>query len=133
MTCKIFHIYDTFQKIPSIYLRSYYYYFTLRHNFLYADAAYTHSKYLKKRSFGMSMYGQSKTSLMIFKNYFPIIFFLVSTLNSMGGVLCSIIVSERFKIRKSLAINYWQDTMSGVEVYNNAIKSINFEKFQLVL
>ena len=70
---------------------------------------------------------------MIFKNYFPIIFFLVSTPNSMGGVLCSIIVSERFKIRKSLAINYWQDTMSGVEVDNNAIKSINFEKFQLVL
>ena len=43
LTCKIFHIYDTFQKISSIYLRSYYYYFTLRHNFLYADAAYTHS------------------------------------------------------------------------------------------
>ena len=70
---------------------------------------------------------------MIFKNHFEIFFFLVSTLNSMGVVLCSIIVSERFKIRKSLEINYWQDTVSGVEDDNNVIKSINFEKFRLVL
>ena len=81
----------------------------------------------------MSIYRQSKTSLMIFKNYFQIIFFLVSTLNNRGGVLCSVIVNERFKMRKSLAINYWQDTMSGVEVDNNVIKSINFQKFRLVL
>ena len=32
LSCKIFHIYDTFQRISRIYLRSYY--FTLRHNFL---------------------------------------------------------------------------------------------------
>ena len=51
----------------------------------------------------------------------------------MGGVLCSIIVSKRFKIRKSLVINYLQDTVSGVEVDNNVIKSINIEKFRLVL
>ena len=37
-------------------------------------------------------------------------------INSMDGVLFSVIVSERLKMRKSLAINYWQDTISGVEV-----------------
>ena len=41
LSCKIFHIYDTFQRISRIYLRSYY--FTLRHNFLYAQAAYIQS------------------------------------------------------------------------------------------
>ena len=41
LSCKIFHIYYTFQKNSRIYLRSYY--FTLRHNFLYAHAAYIHS------------------------------------------------------------------------------------------
>ena len=34
----------------------------------------------------------------------------------MGGVQCSAIVSERLKMRKSLAIHYSQDTISGVEV-----------------
>ena len=47
----------------------------------------------------------------------------------MGGVLCSVIVSERLKMRKSLAINYWQDTISGIEVNSNVIKPINFEEF----
>ena len=51
----------------------------------------------------------------------------------MGDVLCSVIVCERLEMRKSLAINYRLDTICGVEVNNNVIKSINFEKFQLVL
>ena len=42
----------------------------------------------------------------------------------MNGVLCSVIVSERLKMRKSLAINYWQDTISGVEVSTN-VRTIN--------
>ena len=50
--------------------------------------------------------------------------FSVSTLNSIGGVLCSVTVSERLKMRKSLAINYWQDTISGVEVSSN-VRNIN--------
>ena len=51
----------------------------------------------------------------------------------MGGVLCSVTVCDRLKIKKSLAINYWYDTISGVEVNTNVIKSINFEDFQLGL
>ena len=39
----------------------------------------------------------------------------------MGGVLCSAIVSERLKMRNSLGISYWQDTISGVKVNNNVI------------
>ena len=39
----------------------------------------------------------------------------------MGGVLCSTIVSERLKLRKSLEIHYWQDIIFGVEVNNNVI------------
>ena len=39
----------------------------------------------------------------------------------MGGVLCIAIVSERLKIRKSLRIHYWQDTISSVKVNNNVI------------
>ena len=39
----------------------------------------------------------------------------------MGGVLCSAIVSERLKMRKSLGIHYWQNTISGVKVNNNDI------------
>ena len=35
------------------------------------------------------------------------IFFSASTINSMCAVLCSVIVSEQLKMRKSLAINYW--------------------------
>ena len=42
----------------------------------------------------------------------------------MDGVLRSVIVSERLKMRKSLAINYWQDTISGVEVNTN-VRTIN--------
>ena len=33
----------------------------------------------------------------------------------MDGVLCSVIVSELLKMGKSLAINYWLGTISGVE------------------
>ena len=51
----------------------------------------------------------------------------------MGGVLCSVTVCDRLKIKKSLAINYWYDTISGVEINTNVIKSINFEDFQLGL
>ena len=39
----------------------------------------------------------------------------------MGGVLCSAIVSEQLKLRKSLGIYYWQNTISGVKVNNNVI------------
>ena len=47
--------------------------------------------------------------------------FFVSTLNSLDGVLCSIIVSEWLKMRKFYGIHYYQDTISGVEVSNNVI------------
>ena len=39
----------------------------------------------------------------------------------MGGVLCSATVSQRLKMRKSLGIYYWQDSISGVKVNNNVI------------
>ena len=39
----------------------------------------------------------------------------------MGGVLCSAIVCERLKIRKSLGIHYWKDTIFGFKVNNNVI------------
>ena len=48
--------------------------------------------------------------------------FFVSTLNNMGGVLCSAIVSDRLKMRKSLGIYYWQDTISDVGINNNVIE-----------
>ena len=54
----------------------------------------------------MLLYRKRKISLIIFENYVLNIFFLVSALNNMGGVLCSVIVNERLKMRKSLAINY---------------------------
>ena len=66
-------------KISSIYLRSYH--FTLWHYFWYAYTPYIYSKYLKKES------------LKAIQHFF-VIFFFVSTLNSMGGVLCSATVSE---------------------------------------
>ena len=47
--------------------------------------------------------------------------FFVSTLNSLDGVLCSVIVSEWLKMRKFYGIHYYQDTISGVEVSNNVI------------
>ena len=37
----------------------------------------------------------------------------------MDDVLGSVIVTERLKTRKSLATNYWEDTISGVEVKSN--------------
>ena len=37
----------------------------------------------------------------------------------MYAVMCSVIVSKWLKMRKSLAINYWQDTISGFEVNRN--------------
>ena len=42
----------------------------------------------------------------------------------MCAVLCIVIVSERLKIRKSSAINYSLDTISGVEVNIN-VRNIN--------
>ena len=39
----------------------------------------------------------------------------------MDGVLCSAIASERLKMSKSIAIHYWQVTISGVELNNNFI------------
>ena len=69
----------------------------------------------------MSIYRRSKTSLIIFKSYAFNKFFSVPTLNNMCGVLCSAIVSDQLKMRKSLGIHYWQDTISGVKVNNNVI------------
>ena len=40
---------------------------------------------------------------------------------SMGGVLCSAIMSERLKMRKSLGIHYCQNTIAGVKVNNNVV------------
>ena len=37
----------------------------------------------------------------------------------MDDVLGSVIVTERLKTRKSLATNYWEDIISGVEVKSN--------------
>ena len=39
----------------------------------------------------------------------------------MGGAVCSAIVSELLKMRKSLAIHYWWDVPSDVELNNNVI------------
>ena len=50
--------------------------------------------------------------------------FSVCTKYSMCAVLYSVIVSERLKMRKSPAINYWQDTVSGLEVNRN-VRNIN--------
>ena len=73
----------------------------------------------------MLIYKRSKTSLIILKKYtFNNFFFFISTLNSMGGVMCSPAVREQLKMRKSLRICYWKDTISGVKVNNNFI-SIN--------
>ena len=69
----------------------------------------------------MSIYKRSKTSLIIFRNYIFNKFFSVSTINSIVGVLCSVIASKRLKMRKSLAISYRQDTISGIKVNNNVI------------
>ena len=65
------------------------------------------------------MESRFKGNLKLFWNNFS-----VSALNSMGGELCSVIVSERLKMKKSLALNYWQDAISGVEVSSNA-RNIN--------
>ena len=83
------------------------------------------SKIFKKGSFGKSISRRSKTS----SKYYC---FSVSTINSMNGDLCSVVVSERLKIRKSLAVNYWQDIISGVEVNSNDRNTVTFEEFQLV-
>ena len=52
------------------------------------------------------------------------IFFLVSIINSMCAVLCSVIMSKQFKMRKSLQINSRQDTISRIEVNSN-VRNIN--------
>ena len=41
----------------------------------------------------------------------------------MGGVWYSATVSEWLKMRKSLGIYYYQDTISGAEVNNNVINN----------
>ena len=46
-------------------------------------------------------------------------FLSVSTINSMDDIVGSVILTERVKTRKSLATNYWQDTISGFEVKSN--------------
>ena len=43
----------------------------------------------------------------------------------MGGLMCSAIVSEGLKMRKSLRIHYRHDTISGVKVSNNFININN--------
>ena len=97
--------------------------------FLFAHAVYIHyilPKCLKKASFGKWISRRSKTSLKYF--------FSVSTITSMCAVLCSVIVSERLKMRKSLAINYWQDTIFLVSSSIVMLEiSITFKEFQLVL
>ena len=49
------------------------------------------------------------------------IFYFVSTISSIGGVVCSAVVSGLLKMRKSIAIHYWQDVPSDVEFNNNVI------------
>ena len=61
-----------------------------------------------------------EVDLKAIQNFFAI-FFFVYTLNGKGGVLCSATVSEWLKMRKSLGIYYYQDTISSVEVNNNVI------------
>ena len=56
----------------------------------------------------------------VFLDSFEMIFYFVSTLSSIGGVLCSTIVSEQLKM-KSLLIHYWQDVPSHVEFNKNVI------------
>ena len=51
--------------------------------------------------------------------------FFVSTLNSKGGVLCIATVSEQLKMRKSLAIHYWEDTIISDIGLNNNVIDIN--------
>ena len=63
-----------------------------------------------------------EVNLKAIQNFFVIFFsFFDSTLNSMGVVRCSTTASEWLKMTKSLGIYYYQDTISGVEVYNNVI------------
>ena len=50
----------------------------------------------------------------------------------MDDVRGSVTVTERLKTRKSLATNYWEDIISGVEVKSNDRNVKNLEKFQLV-
>ena len=76
---------------------------------------------MKKGSFG-PIYSQSKTYLIIFKNYVFEYFFFVS---SMGGVPCSTIVSERLKMRKLLGVHYRQDIISGAEVNNDELLGVS--------
>ena len=71
---------------------------------------------LRREVFGSRFKGNPK----LLCNIYTYIFF-VSALNSIGGVLCSSIMREWLKIRKSLGIYYWQDTISGTEVNNNVV------------
>ena len=88
--------------------------FTLWDYILYAHIAYS-LKTFKEGKF-------CEVNLKAIQNFFVIFFsFFDSTLNSMSLVRCSTTVSEWLKMRKSLGIYYYQDTISGVEVYNNVI------------
>ena len=49
------------------------------------------------------------------------IFYFVSTISGIGGVVCSAIMSELLKMRKSIAIRYWQDVPSDAKFNNNVI------------
>ena len=83
--------------------------------FLDAHGVYIHPKYLKKGSFGKSISRRSKTSLKY-------CCFSVSTTNSMNVVLCSVVVSERLKMKKSLLPR----SIVMLEI------SVTFDEFQLV-
>ena len=69
---------------------------------------------LRREVFGSRVKGNQKLLCNIFCLF-------ISTLNIMDGVLCSARVSERLKIRKSLGIHHWKDTISSVDVNNNVI------------
>ena len=64
-------------------------------------------KIFKEGEFWNSIYSQFIIYLKLLWNDF----FFVFTLNSKGGVLCIATVSEGLKMRKSLTIHYWQDTV----------------------
>ena len=100
LSCKISHMKDTYQKISRIYLHFYHHVTTY---FLYAHVVYFHSKYLKKGSFVKSIYRRSKTYLKWFFLFIHLI-----------ARVASFVVLEWVKLKKSLAIHYWQDMPSLV-------------------
>ena len=69
--------------------------------------------------FTQNIYRREVVGKQFIVDYF--FFFFVSTLSNIGGVVCSAIVSERLKLRKSLAIPYRQGMPSDIELNNNVI------------